>query len=222
MNRLFSSWAIHLPKRGPRALLTAGFLAATLLFSTGSFALPAHAATPAALPGVPGSATFYYAGGGFYYDCIEGLSATTDPPPAQVQNGCTTRMWLYSNTDFTGLTLCVGPGETTGRLGTAWKSFRIVSNPDPCSATSAQPPEGPYLIFNQGGGGVFFDCAPGKSGELFPPLYAINDCGVRVWLYTNLDLTGLSLCVSPGEITGRFFTAWQSFRFVWNPLPCGE
>lgn len=51
MNRWFSSWAAHLPKRGPRALLAAGLaaglLAAVLAFSTGSFAPSTHAAAPA-------------------------------------------------------------------------------------------------------------------------------------------------------------------------------
>ncbi len=45
MNKLYSSWATHFPKHGPRVLLVAGFLVATLVFSAFSFAPSAYAAS---------------------------------------------------------------------------------------------------------------------------------------------------------------------------------
>lgn len=147
MNRLFSSWAAHLPKRGPRALLAAGFLVAALLFGTGSFALPAHAATPAhvatrahvATTPRAGYVTIYWTGvqtGSTAYHCVQGIAQAiffNSQVIYAVGNGCPDRVWIYTNSDASGPDFCINHNTTTEvPTSTRWKSFKDSYNTNLC------------------------------------------------------------------------------------------
>lgn len=52
--------------------------------------------------------------------------------PAYADNGCIYRVWLYSERNEAGATLCLSPRSGTGYMPTEWMSFRIVSNQNNC------------------------------------------------------------------------------------------
>lgn len=52
--------------------------------------------------------------------------------PRHAANGCIYRVWIYTQTNQGGTALCLKPHSSTGYLSTDWKSWRIVSNQDPC------------------------------------------------------------------------------------------
>lgn len=47
-------------------------------------------------------------------------------PPQYASNGCGNSVQLYQYSNYTGRTLCIGPGSRTGFLSRAWRSFRVI------------------------------------------------------------------------------------------------
>ncbi|HEY2551367.1 MAG TPA: hypothetical protein VGI64_12395 [Streptosporangiaceae bacterium] len=64
--------------------------------------------------------------------CFAGNEGNFPSIPRHADNGCIFRVWLYTQTGERGQTLCLTHRTATGTLHTDWKSFRIVSNQDPC------------------------------------------------------------------------------------------
>src|SRR5262249_45752928 len=64
-------------------------------------------------------------------------------------------------------------------------------------------------------------CSSGNEGN-FPwfPRHAANGCIYRVWLYTQYNQGGSTLCLSPHTSTGYLSTDWKSFRIVSNTSDC--
>jgi hypothetical protein len=50
-----------------------------------------------------------------------------NPAPDAVSNACAFDVELYSNSNYTGHTLCIGRDSRTGPLLNFWRSFRIIS-----------------------------------------------------------------------------------------------
>jgi hypothetical protein len=119
------------------ALSAAGASSATAITANAATtpASTAVHAAPQSVPKIPSASVryvvFFYSTGGIAGRCLnwnEGAIA----PPEFVQNGCLTRVWLYQNSNETGYDLCLRPNSTTGHLGRAYRSFRVVPNNRTC------------------------------------------------------------------------------------------
>ena len=68
--------------------------------------------------------------------------------------------------------------------------------------------------------GTLWSCAHGTSSSLFPPMFASNGCGTRVWLYQNSNRTGYTLCITKGTATGHLNRTYRAFWVSSNTANC--
>jgi hypothetical protein len=53
-------------------------------------------------------------------------------PPKYIANGCSTRVWMYQNSNDSGYSLCVNPRSSTGALGRSYRSYWVSNNSQNC------------------------------------------------------------------------------------------
>lgn len=126
MNQWFSPRPNDLNEQGVRMILMIVLLTVITVFGVFSFTSSAPTAHAA------GGFNLIYSNGSIVSKACTFQNQGVIIAPEEVSNSCSVRVWLYSEDQRAGSTLCITPHTTTGILHTAWHYFWVSQNSSHC------------------------------------------------------------------------------------------